>query len=502
MRKWLLLWWAAAVLQAAVIRGVVVENQTGRPLARALVTAQPVAGTAGAPVSVRTNVYGAFEFPPLTAGAYLVSASRRSFAPLEYGQKRWKAAGVPIVLDASGTAALTLRLQRFGSITGAVVDENDVGLPEHEVMAYRNTRPPQLAAHAVTDDRGMYRLWGLEPGSYYVRTAAKKGEEDSYLPTFARETTRVDEARPVDVEFDRQNEEVSVRPFPGRLALVLGQALVTPPGVITVTMVSDMGSQSTMTDGGGNFHFDSVAPGQYELYAQSPAGTRGGLQAAYAPLLVDRERIEPRLRLGALTDLQIVVEDTKGQPVDFTLFQVRARKKDLAGEGAPQTLRPTRGHAALTPGRWDLEVTPTAGYYVARFSVLQTETAARSRADGWNEITAAGGTLVVQFVLSSNPGVVRGVVNGTNGQPVAGAPVYLEPYDAQARKRVGDPRVAHTDLQGKYQFYGLPPGEYRILGTFEYQLPDAGAMDAAGARIVRVEEARETAVDMELYVLR
>jgi hypothetical protein len=40
------------------------------------------------------------------------------------------------------------------------------------------------------------------------------------------------------------------------------------------------------------------------------------------------------------------------------------------------------------------------------------------------------------------------------------------------------------------------------LGTFEYQLPDAAAMDVAGAKIVRVEEARETAVDMELYVLR
>ena len=228
MPKWLLLLLAVSALatgalQAAIIRGVVVEHQTGRPLARALVTVQPVAGTAGAPLSVRTNLYGAFEFPPLAPGAYLVTASRRAFAPMQYGQKRWKSAGIPIVLDDTGAAALSLRLQRFGSIAGTVVDENDVGLPEHEVMAYRNTRPPQLAAHATTDDRGMYRLWGLEPGSYLVRTAAKKGDEDSYLPTFARETSRLEESRPIEVELDRQADDVTVRPFPGRLSSVAGQ---------------------------------------------------------------------------------------------------------------------------------------------------------------------------------------------------------------------------------------------------------------------------------------
>jgi len=502
MPKWLLLSLAAGALQAAVIRGVVVENQTGRPLARALVTVQPVAGTAGAPLSVRTNVYGAFEFPPLAPGAYLVTASRRAFATLQYGQKRWKAAGVPVILDEAGTVALSLRLPRFGSIAGTVVDENDVGLPEHEVMAYRNTRPPQLVTHAVTDDRGMYRLWGLEPGAYLVRTAAKKGDEDSYLPTFARETSRVEDARPIEVELDLQTDDVVVRPFPGRLSSVAGQALTSSQVPVTVTLVSDMGSQSTVSDSSGNFHFDSIGPGLYELYAQAPSDRRvgGGLQAAFLPLLVDRERAEAHLRLGPLADLQILVEDTQGQPVDFTLFQVMARRKDLSGDGKPETLRPNRGHVSLLPGRWDLALTPTAGYYVAKFSAIQSDNAGRDRADGWNEIAAAGGPLTVQFVLSPHPGVVRGAVTGANREPVAGAPVYLEPYDPAARKRLADLRVTRTDMQGKYRFYGLPPGDYRILGTFEYQSPDSAAMDAAAARSVKVEESRDVALDLELYV--
>src|SRR5215475_3052111 len=119
----------AASLHAAAIRGVVVEHATGRPLARAMVVIQPIAGTQAATQSVRTDLYGAFEFPPLPGGAYLVLASRRSFAPAQYGQKQWKGSGVPVVVEDNGTAVLGIRLQRFGSITGTVLDENDVGLP-------------------------------------------------------------------------------------------------------------------------------------------------------------------------------------------------------------------------------------------------------------------------------------------------------------------------------------------------------------------------------------
>jgi len=144
MRKWWLAALAAGALQAAVVRGVVVEHQTGKPLARTLVVLQPVAGTQGATQSARSNTYGAFEFQALAGGAYLVSASRRSFAPAQYGQKRWKGSGIPVVLEEAGSTTLNIRLQRFGSIAGTVMDENDVGLPEHDVVVYRYARPPQL----------------------------------------------------------------------------------------------------------------------------------------------------------------------------------------------------------------------------------------------------------------------------------------------------------------------------------------------------------------------
>src|SRR5688572_16277847 len=130
---------ACSTLSAAGIRGTVVENQTGKSLSRAFVALQPVAGTPGVPVSMRTNNHGAFTFPNLAAGAYVLKVTRRGFVPTEYGQKRWDSAGVPIALGAEDSPFVTIRLPRYGAITGMVIDENDVGLSDHEVVAYRAT---------------------------------------------------------------------------------------------------------------------------------------------------------------------------------------------------------------------------------------------------------------------------------------------------------------------------------------------------------------------------
>jgi hypothetical protein len=157
MRMWLpiLLFAGAGALQAALIQGSVVEAQSGRPLARALVTANPVAGTAGTAKSARTNVYGMFELEDLAAGAYLVTASRGAFATTQYGQKQWKSAGLPVVLEAPQKMQIEIRLPRLGAITGKVVDENDVGLPDHDVVL------PQYAAATVRQSHHVGRSWRL-----------------------------------------------------------------------------------------------------------------------------------------------------------------------------------------------------------------------------------------------------------------------------------------------------------------------------------------------------
>jgi hypothetical protein len=509
MPECLLLALTAGILQAANIRGTVVEHQSGKVLARALVVVTPVQGTPGPTISVRTNSYGAFETPTIPAGAYLVSVSRRSFAPALYGQKRWKAPGIPVVLEEAQSTSLNIRMPRFGSVTGVILDENDVGLPEHDVVIYRNTRPPQLVTRVKTDDRGMYRIAGLEPGRYLVRTVGKEYEEGGYLPTFYKEVAAVDQAYQVEVEIDRETSNVNVRPHPGQLFIVAGQALapLSPPQPALLTLISDTGSETLSSDQDGNFKFAPTAPGRYELYATAPGDRRGPL-GAYMPLELERDRTDIRIGLRTYPPVQFSFQDTQGQPIDPSTVQVLARRKDLSGEGKTETLRLSRGATQLAPGRWDMAVAPTPKYYAETFRGPgvdgRPDGVDRSRADGWNEVLLPStqvGTNLVTFRLST-PGQLHGTVAIAGHDAVPGAPVYLEAYDVDARKRLIDVREARTDIHGQYQFYGVAPGNYRILSTFEFQAPDSATMESAGPRTVKIEESHDTSLDLDLYVIR
>ena len=230
MRTSLLVALGAACLQAAAIRGTVVENQTGRPLARALVVLEPVSGVAQRTASTRTNQFGTFEFSGLPGGAYLMAVSRPGFAPVNYGQKRWRAPGIPIVVQAGESKVLNIPLPRFASIAGTVLDESDVGLPEHDVVAYRVARPLELVARARSDERGRYRIAGLEPGKYYIRTVARQYEDGGYLPTFYRDTLRADDATSIEVTLDQQTDDINIRPLAGNL-LSLGPDLSSRAGL-------------------------------------------------------------------------------------------------------------------------------------------------------------------------------------------------------------------------------------------------------------------------------
>jgi hypothetical protein len=507
MRRILLTALFAGGLQAAAIRGVVVEHQTGHPLARALVVVQPIAGTNAAVQSVRSDINGAFEIGPLPGGAYLVLVSRRSFAPTQYGQKQWKSAGTPVVLEENAATFLNIRLQRFGSISGFIVDENDVGLQEHDVVAYKNTRPPIVAARAKTDDRGHYRVWGLEPGSYLIRTVGKHYDEGDYLPTFSRETSRVDEARPAEVQLDVETTDVHVRPFGGRLFSLAGRAFTSPQAQVTLTLVSDLGSETAVSDSQGNFKFNPTAPGPYELYAVAQADRRynglvSSVNAAYQYVSLDRDNTDYRINLGALPELRFTVEDAKGQPIDLRTVQILYRSKNLSGDSKTETLRP-QGRVFLPPGRYDMTLAVSPTFYTSAFSGPKSEAMVRGRPDGWNEILINGsGPADLKFVLSSKPAAVHGVARNAAHDPVAGVPVFLEAYDADSHRRVSDVRTVRTDTRGQFEFYGLAPGQYRVLSTFEFQMPELSQMDAANARSIRVEEGQDQAVDLDLYVIR
>jgi protocatechuate 3,4-dioxygenase beta subunit len=462
MRRLLMATLAAATLRAAVIRGVVVDNQTGHPVARATIVAHPIAGTNGETRSALTDLNGAFELPGMAAGAWLIVATRRGFAPTRYDKG-------PVRVDDQASASLNIRLRRFGSISGTVLDENDVGLQEHDVVAYRNSRPLLVVARAKTDDRGVYRIEGLEPGTYLVRTAGGQYDEGVYLPTFSRETAALQESRPVVVEYDVEATNVDVRPFPGRLFSFAGRAVASGP--VSVSLISDTGVRTVTADARGNFQFPPVPPGRYELYARSRD------LAAWQTLDLYRNVSDHVITPAPYPELRLAVEDTAGYPIDPASVQILVRRRDLSGEGKTDTLR-GQGRV-LPPGRFDFSLAPSTAYYAA------TVAGSRPGAGGWTPIELAGPDPVdVKFTLSAHPATLRGVVRNAAHEPVAGAPVYL----------AGRGSIL-TDVRGQFEFYGLAPGAHRVLATFD-------TPDDAAWRVVTLEEGQDQSLDLDLYASR
>jgi hypothetical protein len=500
MRKWLVFLLAGGALQAAIIKGSVVENQTGKALARTLVSIQPVPGSAGPSGTVRTNIYGMFEFLDLPAGAYLIHAARRGFMPAQYGQKNWRAAGQPVVVEQDQSTFLSIRLPRFSSISGIIVDENDVGLPDHEVVAMTNTRPPRMMVKAQADDRGMYRISGLDPGSYLVRTLGRAYEEGGYLPTFYRETARVDEAGMVDTLLDQETTNIKVRPFPGRLYTISGNVMTNPQGsTATVTLVSDV-SRETLTTTGA-FQFVSKPPGPYEILVEQPSDRRSPM-GAYVPLALERDMTGMRINVLPMAGVFFDFQSTQGGRLpDTSAIKVLSRRVDLAGEGPAETLRLNNGSGQLLQGRWQVMLAPSAAYVASDFRGPRGERPEGSRADGWNEITVER-NCSVRIVASDKPGGVHGTVTAGAHEPAGGVPVFLEAYDEVTHKRVVDLHSTRTDMRGQYNFVGLAPGTYRLVSTFEYQSPLTGDIDAMSPKVFQVEEGRDQQQDLDVWAIR
>ena len=488
--------------QAAAIRGVVLDHYTGRPLARTVVTLESIQGYGSAKTSLRTGSTGQFVFTQLNPGAYLLSAARPNFATWKYGQKFWNAPGAPIFLTEENSPYLDLRLHRLAAISGTIWDENEIGIAEQEVYAYRNSKPPTLSARGRTDDRGGYRIGGLTPGQYLIRAGSKQlDEQTAVTPTFYKDSVSVEEARLVEVDLDQQLADINVRPNFGKLYQLSGEVRPIPdqcPGSVFVTLTSDMGQKTASTP---RFTFDQLSGGNYELVAEfipSRPSSTCEQSAAYQAFHLGRDE-KKILELGRIPAVQISLDDADGKTVDSSLVTVVARRKDLAGEGIPFEIK---SGAIMLPGRWEMTASARGNVYPVSMTLLTAGSVQRGgRGDAWNEfLVHARMGVALKVRVATGAASLRGRVTKSISDPAIGAPVYLEAVDPGSQKRLSDLRKIITDTRGDYRFVGLTPGSYRIVSSFEFEDPDERMMESVRAKTVVVSPGTESNHDLDLYL--
>jgi hypothetical protein len=174
----------------AVITGVV-SVQGGGPLRRARVnlTAPELRGGR----TTMTGDQGEYTFSALPAGRYTITASKPSYIDTRFGAKKPGRPGTPVQLAAGGKVErANIALPKGGVITGVVVDDAGEPAPRTQVRVMKyimstGEKTLQQAGSDQTDDRGMYRIYGLQPGDYLVSAVPPNNNVEAIRQTVMAE---------------------------------------------------------------------------------------------------------------------------------------------------------------------------------------------------------------------------------------------------------------------------------------------------------------------------
>jgi len=407
------------------------------------------------------------------------------------------------VVTAASQFFAEIRLRHRGAVTGRVLDENGVGMPRVPVVACRARIPLRSAGQGTADDRGVYRIPGLEPGKYWVRSASHALEDGStWLPSFAPQGHEIRDARIFPVTVDADTAYADVSPIGGQLFPVSGKVTCDHAGEVVVTLSSDTGQQIARTtcspSGPGGFLFPGVPVGLYELFGtfQDNSGaafielTVGGRTGADLPL-ADPPQISMETRMTGSFELAKV-------PI-----KLLARRQNFAESGPVFEITGKEG--VIPPGYWELRATAPPGYYVHSISPTRSVVLGRRRggtsSSDWFEFFVPPRVVGnIRVLLARDAARVEGKVVMPDGKPVPGAPVFLWPVAESARRSLKGVPQTLSAADGSWSFENLPPGEYRPLATFDVsEIEDEEMLETSRAPVTNARALQTTSLDIPLW---
>lgn len=178
---------AAAPTGTAVLTGTI-HTDDGKPVRRAAVRLGG-SDVPGGRIAV-TDDAGRFAFTSLPAGSFTVFATRASYVTTYYGSKRpGRGPALPIALAAGQRLSVAMTMLRGAAIAGIITNPFGRPAPQVTVQATIQGVPaaPRLTEAApnytTTDDRGMFRIYGLPPGDYLVSANLRSGAADARAVT-------------------------------------------------------------------------------------------------------------------------------------------------------------------------------------------------------------------------------------------------------------------------------------------------------------------------------
>jgi 5-hydroxyisourate hydrolase-like protein (transthyretin family) len=414
-------------LKAASVSGTVRDGQSLQPLPAVRLVAR--AGQSDEVLqSAETDSNGRYSLANLPAIEVRVSAAKPG-----YVLSAATPTGTDITLDLSAGQALSgqdLDLLPGGVVAGRVTDELGEPLAGVQIQVRRtgaNNRPTGTLL-PVTDDRGVYRVFGLAPGRYILKALRSKPNlAELYYPGKSDE----DQAEPIEVRAGSEVEGLDFR--------------FVSTDHVTIKLSEKVA---------GELHMPSVITNEAQVAAEGAArvskGGPEGVRSSISGHVFSAQTGEPlksvSVRVATMVDGKVISQPTSTGPSgEFTILQ-------------------------LDPGEY--------GVFAEKSGYRPTSLLGQVKLGEKQSRTG------VDIRLSRAP-VISGRVQDGYGQPVIGASVVAYSLRWRNGRRIAIRGAATTaDDRGTYHLLLQTTGRFVVAASLPPRADDSprGDLDLTAAR--------------------
>lgn len=523
--------------ESCTVEGQVVKSTTGEGLKKITLqmeSVEPVrpiiAGEDRQVHSTTTDANGHFLFNDLEPGRYVMNASGNGYPQQHYGQQgRGRRMKVLVLSPGQHEKDIVFRLQPPGVITGTVNDEDGDPVIKAQVQALRIThqgkrRQVMGGSGAQTNDRGEYRVFGLEPGQYLVVASYQRPEllrhpasddpgDDAYVPTFFPSTQDPSQATPVLVGPGDEAGGINLD-----LKLIHGVRVrgnVQSGGLNTsgylqgiyVNLVPrdlgfagyPMGNYGTnVQDKSGAFEIHGVPPGSYFLSANWSDGKRqyyGRTDVDVGNAYVDGVT----LIMGSGIELHGRFRTDSDTKLDLRSLNLWLQSSDNSGGAGGAQVKPDGTFVIenLYDGNYKLHV----GGFPEEYYVKSAKLGGVDVLETGLNISHSQVLGQLEIILTLDGGRVDGTVLEEQ-KPFGEALVLLVP-DPPLRNHEELYSFKRSDSLGRFSMLGLPPGDFKLFAWeavdgINYNDPDYIKLYENHGTRVHIEEKRQQNVQLEL----
>jgi hypothetical protein len=434
-----------------------------------------------------TDENGNYRIPNLAAGTYQLLISAPGYVPADRADRK-----VLVIGEDESVENINFSLVRGGVITGKVTDADNRPVIQHQVELYDlvtlsryvPSQRPFPTMTAITDDRGIYRIFGIAPGRYKI-AAGRSGEgyggftptQTNYRQVFYPDVTDPGKATVIDVTEGSEAKDIDI-PLgrPTQSFSAKGRAINTDTGApvpnIRFGLQRILGPQqfefvnsAIATNARGDFVVEGLIPGKYSTTMYSDEGNE--LRAETTTFeVIDQDVTDVIVKLSKGSVVSgVVILETQDKAAQRLLAETMVRgyvstapgygigtSSSIGADGSFRLSGLTNGTVNISISQ-NMNPYPPKGFAIAR---IERDGMPTTRIEVKDGEQVAG----VKIFISYGTAVLRGVVKTENGSLPPGAGIFL---------RLGKPgenvsyiRPLQVDQRGNFLMEGIAPGQYEL----------------------------------------